>query len=103
MTQALISSFALLLLGGISGYLFRVRGDERQIRYTRLFERRAEVLAKLSELLFWVQKDFESWTSPIGHHGEPSKQEKMEAAAARFNELSNYYYTNTIWLDEAWS
>ena len=99
LTQALIPTFTLLV-GLVIGYHLCVRGDERQIRYTRLYERRAEVIACLSELLFWVQGDFQSWTSPIGYQGEPGKKEKMKSDAARFNELSNYYYTNTIWLDK---
>ena len=106
-TQALIPTFTLLV-GLVIGYLLRVRGDERQIRYTRLYDRRAEVIACLSELFCSGSiRDFQSWTSPIGYQGEPSKQEKMKFAAARFNELSNYYYyyyyyyyTNTIWLDK---
>lgn len=37
---------------------------------------------------------------PIGYEGGPGKEKQMQTAADRFNELSDYYNTNTIWLDK---
>ncbi len=41
-----------LFLGLVIGYVLRTRGDENQIRYARLYEKRATVLAALSEKLY---------------------------------------------------
>ena len=89
-----------LVLGLALGYIFRTRGDENQIRYARLYETRATVLASLSEKLYRLHTNLESWTSPFQHGGEEEMKDKRFAVAAAFNEFADCFYSNSLWLDE---
>lgn len=89
-----------LVLGLVLGYIFRTRGDENQIRYARLYEKRATVLADLSEKLYRLHTNLESWTSPLQYGGEEAMKEKRIAVATAFNEFADCFYSNSLWLDE---
>lgn len=94
-----VTPFLTLVLGAFLGYFFRRRGDEHQIRYTRLYEQRAEVIARLYELSFEVSQALFEWTSPFGYSEGPTKEELGNQAITRVNELVAYHQTNAIWLD----
>jgi len=89
-----------LVVGLVLGYILRTRGDENQIRYARLYEKRATMLADLSERLYKLHRNLESWTSPLQHGGEEAMKEKRDAVAAAFNEFADCFYSNSLWLDE---
>lgn len=89
-----------LVLGLALGYILRTRGDENQIRYARLYEKRATVLASLSEKLYRLHTNLESWTSPVQHGGEEEMKDKRFAVATAFNEFADCFYSNSLWLDE---
>jgi hypothetical protein len=89
-----------LFLGLVIGYVLRTRGDENQIRYARLYEKRATVLAALSEKLYRLHTNLESWTSPFQYGGEEAMKDKRNSVATAFNEFADCFYSNSLWLDE---
>jgi hypothetical protein len=91
-----MTEIVTLLVGLVLGYVFRMRGDENQIRYTRLYEQRATVAEKLYKL----HSNLESWTSPLQTGGEDAMERKRRVVADAFDELANHYYSNSLWLDD---
>jgi hypothetical protein len=89
-----------LVLGLALGYILRTRGDENQIRYARLYEKRATVLADLSEKLYRLHANLESWTSPFQYGGKDVMKDKRAAVGTAFNEFADCLYSNSLWLDE---
>ena len=90
---ALISGTVLLVSGLLAYHL-----GKRASRHERLEERQAEVLARLSELLYEVERGYLTSTSPFGHVGEDRKA-KIETVAKKHDELYGYYHSHSIWLD----
>jgi hypothetical protein len=84
-----------ILLSGFSGYLW----GNRRLKHERLYERRAEVLSRLGELLYEVQGGFLTFTSPL-QSGEADRKEQMEEANRAFFELVHHFYSNEMWLEE---
>jgi hypothetical protein len=95
MTQTAMASGVAALLGGIVGYFVRRLLDARQIRYRHLYERRAEVISSLYEQLAGLGIALRVWGEPFGGYQE----EQKEAFRGRYNELFNYFWTNSLWLD----
>ncbi len=91
--NALISGTVLLVSGLLAYHL-----GKRASKHERLEERQAEVMARLSELLFEVELGYLTSTSPFGYAGEDRKA-KIDAAAIKHNELYGYYHSHSIWLD----
>lgn len=89
-----------LVVGLIAGYVFRTRGDENQIRYARLYEKRATVLADLFEKLYRLHSNLEIWTSPLQYGGEEAMKEKRVVVATALKEFADCFYSNSLWLDE---
>src|SRR5688500_12660321 len=83
------------VLSGLRGCL----GGNRRLRPDRLDLRRAEVLSRLGELLYEVQRGFVTFTSPF-QSGEVDRKEQMEEANRAFFELVHYFYSNEMWLEE---
>ncbi len=88
---AVITAVITAVLGGFVGYVL----GNRRVRYERLYERQAEVIAKLSELLWQVQKTALRATG-AAHEDRRRLLEQSEAAA---NTLLDYYASNRVWLD----
>lgn len=97
---ATLTAIVTLVIGLMLGYFFRTRGDEKQIRYTRLYEQRATILAGLSEKLYKLHNSLKLWTSPLQTGGEEEMKRKRGVVADAFNEFSDYYYSNSLWLDD---
>jgi hypothetical protein len=93
--DAVVAAIVAALLSGFSGYLW----GNRRLRYERLYERRAEVLSRLGELLYEVQRGFVTFTSPF-QSGEADRKEQMEEANRAFFELVDHFYSNEMWLEE---
>jgi hypothetical protein len=90
-----VVAIVVVLLSGLSGYLW----GNRRLKHERLYQRRAEVLSRLGELLYAVQRGFETFTSPF-QSGEVDRKEQMEEANRAFFELVHYFYSNEMWLEE---
>ena len=96
-----VTPFLTLVIGAVLGYLFRKRADEHQIRYTRRYERRAEVFTRPHELSLEVSQALFEWTSPFGFSEGPSKRELGQRVVGQFNELLKYHETHSsIWLEQ---
>ena len=93
--DAVAAAIVAALLSGLSGYLW----GNRRLRYERLYGRRAEVLSRLGELLYEVQRGFVTFASPF-QSGEADRKEQMEEANRAFFELVHYFYANEMWLEE---
>jgi hypothetical protein len=93
--DAVVAAIVAALLSGLSGYLW----GNRRLKHERLYERRAEVLSRLGELLYEVQRGFVTFTSPF-QAGEADRKEQMEEANWAFFGLVRYFYSNEMWLEE---
>jgi hypothetical protein len=93
--DAVVAAVVAALLSGFSAYLW----GNRRLRYERLYVQRAEVLSRLGELLYGVQRGFVTFTS-FYQSGDPDRKEQMEEANRAFFELVHYFYSNEMWLEE---
>ena len=75
-----------------------VAANERGIVFSKLHEKRGEVIAALYSKLADVAKKGRSYTSPVEMGGEPTKQEKFAAFADSYNELVELFEHNKIYL-----
>lgn len=73
---------------------------EHQIRFSKLHERRAEVIAQLYGLLVEAHWASQSFISLAEFSGEPSKQEKYAEAMNRAADFYRFFDKNRIWLPE---
>lgn len=71
---------------------------EHQIRFSRLHEKRAEVIAELNGFFVEALWEAESFLSPIEWSGEPTKQEKHIAAMNKLSHLYRYFDKHRIYL-----
>ncbi len=83
-----------ILLGVIAGYYSRKLLDARQIRYTRLYERRAQVLEGLYESLFEVGDLLRVWGSVGGF-----REDQQREFERRYDAFYRYYRAKSLWLD----
>lgn len=75
-----------------------LRTIEHQVRFSRLHEKRAEVIAELNSLFAETLWEAESFLSPMEWNGEPSKPEKFRVAMKKFVELFRYFDKHRIYL-----
>jgi len=73
--DVVVAAVVAALLSGFSGYLW----GNRRLRYERLYVQRAEVLCRLGELLYGVQRGFVTFTS-FYQSGDPDRKEQLEEA-----------------------
>lgn len=71
---------------------------EHQIRFLKLHETRAEVIAKLYELLVEAHWAAASFVSPMEWVGEPSKKEKYQTAQKATAEFYRFFERKKIYL-----
>lgn len=97
--------FGALITAVLGGPIFYFLGT-RQRRLEKLYERRAEVIAKMCELLVEVE-DMTLRFSGRGRKGSSGKHVKLpdveyptiEDYMVTYRELNSYYQKNSIWLD----
>ena len=65
-----------------------IAATERQVKFSRLHDKRAEVIAELHGKLVQVHWDAESFVSPVESDGEPTKKEKFVTA---MNAMADFY------------
>jgi len=73
---------------------------EHQIRFSRLHEKRAEVIAQLNTLMVEALWEAESFLSPIEWAGEPNKREKHGATMEKLVQLYRYFDKHRIYLPD---
>jgi hypothetical protein len=71
---------------------------EHQVRFSRLHEKRAEVIAELNGYLVEALWEAESFLSPMEWAGEPNKKEKHQQAMNKLVELYRYFDKHRIYL-----
>jgi hypothetical protein len=82
------------VVGLIGGYLL----GNRRLKYERLHERQAEVIARMSELLAAVQSGIVSFTHYY-QRGDVDRHEQVQEANRSYFELVDYYRANEVWLE----
>ena len=75
-----------------------LKAIEHQVRFSKLHERRAEVIAELYGYLVEALWAAESFLSPIEWAGEPKKEEKHVSAMNKLLDLYRYFDKNRIYL-----
>jgi hypothetical protein len=75
-----------------------ITANEHQVRFSKLHDKRAEVIAELYSLLVQAYWDAQSFISPIGFEGEPSKREKYVTAMNASADYSRFFEKNKIYL-----
>jgi len=73
---------------------------EHQVRFSRLHEKRAEVIAELYGLLVEALWEAESFLSPLEWTGEPDKKEKHRTAMNQLVKLYRYFDQHRIYLPQ---
>lgn len=76
----------------------QIRTIEHQVRFSRLHEKRATVIADLNALIVEALWEAESFLSPIQWAGEPDKREKHQVVIGKLVELYRYFDKHRIYL-----
>jgi hypothetical protein len=71
---------------------------EHQVRFSRLHDKRAEVIAELYGCFVEALWEAESFLSPMEWNGEPSKKEKHVTAMNKLSHLYRYFDKHRIYL-----
>ena len=79
----------------------QLAATEHQIRFSRLHEKRAEVIAELYKLLVKSTWEAESFTSPMEWSGEPDKKDKYISATNAIAEYFRFFDQHRIYLSPA--
>jgi len=77
----------------------RTTAFEREVRFSKLHERRAEVIAELYKLLVKTHAAFESLIKPFHFSNEPKQSESIEIAKKCGETFINYYTENKIYFN----
>jgi hypothetical protein len=75
-----------------------IAAQERSVVFSKLHDRRAEVIANAYSLIADVTRHGNSFSSPIEMAGEPTKQEKYSKFVDAFNALLEFFDKNKIYL-----
>jgi hypothetical protein len=73
---------------------------EHEIRFSKLHEKRAEMLAELYKLLVAATWETESFASPMEWDGEPNKQQKYQKAMNAITEYFRFFDQHRIYIPE---
>ncbi len=97
--RSVISNFLTKDIEKFKGDL-QVAAIEHEIRFSKLHEKRAEVLADLYKLLVVAAWETESFASPIEWAGEPDKKQKYQKAMNAISEYFRFFDQHRIYLPE---
>ena len=78
----------------------QIQTIEHQVRFSRLHEKQATVIAELNGLLVEALWESESFLSPMEWAGEPNKLEKHKVAMNKLVDLYRYFDKHRIYLPE---
>lgn len=76
----------------------QINAIEHQVRFSRLHEKRANVIAELYSLLVEMLWEAESFLSQMEWAGEPKKEEKHRTAMTKLVEFYRYFDKHRIYL-----
>lgn len=76
----------------------RAAAYEHETRFSRLHEKRFEVLEAVAGRLMATERAFRSWTNPLQFGANPSLDEKRGAAVTAGRDLARYVEDHRIWL-----
>lgn len=74
---------------------------EHHVRFSKLHEKRADLIAELYSLLVQAHWDLSSFVSPAEWAGEPKKQEKYATAMNSVADFYRYFDKHRIYIPEA--
>jgi len=77
-----------------------IAAKEREVVFSKLNEKRAEVIAEIYSLLVQAEWDLSSFVSPMEWVGEPKKQEKYSTAMNSAAEFYRYFDKHRIYVPE---
>ncbi len=77
---------------------FQIQTIEHQVRFSRLHEKRAQVVAELNGRLAELLWEAESFLSPMEFAGEPDKNKKYALAMNKIVECLQYFDKHRIYL-----
>jgi len=75
-----------------------IAATEHQVKFSRLHEKRAEIIAELYGLLVQAYWDAGSFISPFEQGGEPTKKEKYVIAMNAIADFFRFFEKNKIYL-----
>lgn len=75
-----------------------IAATEHQVKFSRLHDKRAEVIAELYGLLVQAHWDAGSFISPVEFGGEPTKKEKYITAMNAIADFFRFFEKNKIYL-----
>lgn len=76
----------------------QLAATEHEIRFSKLHEKRAEVIAELYKLIVKAYWEAESFTSPVEWAGEPDKKEKYVSAMNAIAEYFRFFDQHRIYI-----
>lgn len=76
----------------------QLAATEHEIRFSKLHEKRAEVIAELYKLLVKANWEAESFTSPMEWVGEPDKKQKYISAMNAIAEYFRFFDQHRIYI-----
>jgi hypothetical protein len=79
----------------------QIRSIEHQVRFARLHEKRATVIAELYGHLVETLWEAESFLSPMEWAGEPSKREKHQTAMNKLVDFFRFFDKHRIYFPES--
>lgn len=101
-----IEAYKHKLEGQTAAELERLRAQlaivavEHQVRFSRLHDRQAEIIATIFAKLDHLHGAFREWTYPGALGQAPNMIKRRDRAIDQFNKFVQYYYPHAIWLDE---
>ncbi|MGE4447539.1 hypothetical protein EV678_2115 [Azospira oryzae] len=78
----------------------QIRSIEHQVRFSRLHEKRATVIAELYGVLVEMLWEAESFLSPMEWAGEPDKKQKHHTAMNKLVDFFRYFDKHRIYFPE---
>lgn len=80
---------------------FKGEATEREMKLTKLVEKRAAVLEEFYKLLLRAEATFQYLTTQIESSSDPSKEDRANSFWSSFNEMRTFYGQHRIYFKEA--
>lgn len=78
----------------------QIEAKERELQFSKLHQKRAEVIENLYQLIVDASFFVKSFLSPLTLPHEPNKEEKAKIAFEKLWEMTNYYDRNRIYFEK---
>lgn len=96
--SAAINGIAVLT-GGVLAFIFGRLQKEHEVRFTRLYERSAEVIANLYSTINKISNGFENWYDYHNTKQYTEREQTYAAIGRTLKELHAYYLEKDIWIN----